>query len=324
MIRSQGINMNAVGKGGGRGGKGGKGVGKGKGGGVLLAKKGGPPWRGGKGLPIANATAATRKPPKPSLPEVDLFLDSQEPATAEQLRKEDRTIRKQMYGNLYDVRVVPAVPTCPEEALGYLPLQLKPRPRHRHPAIDPGRKRRFGALREEKKEKRKENRRRKEKERAKKKKERARKKKKKSSKAKSVPGGSGGNKVGDDGTGNIREEEEESGSELASLHSSGSSSDDSSNNSSKDGSSEDQESDDTVSESSSESSPSSSSSSEEEKQAKSFYVPNEITDSYTQTLQPPELPPPFGNLPGMLNVSDGALDASTTPLRSFFLPTDWR
>ncbi|KAF4711397.1 hypothetical protein FOZ62_013882, partial [Perkinsus olseni] len=124
---------------------------------------------------------------------------------------------------------------------------------------------------------------------------------KKSSKAKSVPGGSGGNKVGDDGTGNIREEEEESGSELASLHSSGSSSDDSSNNSSKDGSSEDQESDDTVSESSSESSPSSSSSSEEEKQAKSFYVPNEITDSYTQTLQPPELPPPFGNLPGMLN-----------------------
>ncbi|KAF4756057.1 hypothetical protein FOZ62_007099 [Perkinsus olseni] len=103
MIRSQGINMNAVGKGGGRGGKGGKGVGKGKGGGVLLAKKGGPPWRGGKGLPIANATAATRKPPKPSLPEVDLFLDSQEPATAEQLRKEDRTIRKQMYGNLYDM-----------------------------------------------------------------------------------------------------------------------------------------------------------------------------------------------------------------------------
>lgn len=65
--------------------------------------------RGGKGLlPLGGIVTAPRRSPKPASqqPEVDLFLDSKEPPTAEQLRKEDKLIRKQMYGNLYGDEVV--------------------------------------------------------------------------------------------------------------------------------------------------------------------------------------------------------------------------
>ncbi|EER19479.1 Calpain small subunit, putative [Perkinsus marinus ATCC 50983] len=115
--------MNVGTRGGGKGGKGatiGKGKGKGKGGVVSAApgggkptpKKGAPPLgkgRGGKGLlPLGGIVTAPRRSPKPASqqPEVDLFLDSKEPPTAEQLRKEDKLIRKQMYGNLYGDEVV--------------------------------------------------------------------------------------------------------------------------------------------------------------------------------------------------------------------------